>query len=315
MVALSTHNSIRLPDGRELGYAEYGHSEGDPILYFHGVPGSRLSGLLAGVLAAPRGGRVIALDRPGYGISDFQPGRRLLDWPQDVVALADHLGIERFAILGYSGGGPFAAACAHALPDRVTSLAIVSGMGPLSTPEAARLLTRAQRLQHFCVRRSPFVVSLLLRHVAGRVLIDPERYLVSRNGQTPACDQEVMLRPTIRAMMKEDLVEAFAQGSAAAVQDVRLLAGPWGFSLADVKVPVHLWHGEADSVVPCWLGRHVAEAIPGCRASFVREAGHMLFVDHMDAILGSLLEESAGAQRHPSHRRNPGRRGSLARTA
>jgi pimeloyl-ACP methyl ester carboxylesterase len=293
MVALSTHHTLELPDGRSLGYAEYGRTDGSPILYFHGIPGSRLSGLLAGVLASPRGGRVIAIDRPGYGLSDFQPHRRIVDWPADVAALADALEIERFAVLGYSGGGPYAAATAHGLPERVTTAAIVSGMGPATSRAATRRMTAGQRAFRFTVRRLVPVVDLAVHYLEGRVTTDIESYLSDRHAGTPDVDLEVMARPTIRAMLKEDMIEAFAQGSDGAAYDVRLMAAPWGFPLESIRVPVHLWHGEQDRVVPVWLGRQVAEAIPGAHAHIVRDAGHMLFVDRMDAILGTLIAPPA----------------------
>ncbi len=302
MVALSTHHTIELPGGRRLGYAEYGREDGAPVLYFHGIPGSRLSGLLAGVLAAPRGGRVIAVDRPGYGISDFAPRRRIAQWPADVAALADALGLDRFAVLGYSGGGPYAAATAHALPDRVTAAAIVSGMGPATTRDATRRMSAGQRAFRFTVRRVTPAVHLAMRYLEGRITTDVESYLVQRHARTPACDLEVMERPTIRAVLKEDLREAFAQGPAGAAWDIGLMAEPWGFPLDAIRVPVHVWHGEDDRVVPVWLGRQVAAAIPGAHLHIVRDAGHMLFVDRMEEILGSLIEQPPAARAAARHR-------------
>jgi pimeloyl-ACP methyl ester carboxylesterase len=302
MVALSTHNTVELPDGRRLGYAEYGHSNGSPILFFHGVPGSRLSGLLAGVLAAPLGGRVIAIDRPGYGLSDFHPRRHLADWPADVSAFAKALGLDRFAVFGHSGGGPYAAATAYALPERVTSAAIVSGMGPVTTREAWRQMTPRQRFTRFVARRAA-LVRMAMAQTAGQITTDAEAYLIGRDGITPEVDLEVLRRPTIRAMLKEDLQEAFAQGAGAAAYDIGLLARPWGFALEQIRVPVHIWHGERDRIVPVWLGRQVAAAIPNSHARFIRDAGHMLFVDRMDDILGTLVERTPPAVAHPSHRR------------
>ena len=110
--------TLTLRDGRALGYAEYGDPGGIPGFYFHGHPGSRLEAQLADQAAVETGIRIIALDRPGYGRSDFQPGRRILDWPSDAAEVADQLGIGAVPVLGASGGGPYALACGYVLPER-----------------------------------------------------------------------------------------------------------------------------------------------------------------------------------------------------
>ncbi|MPZ97826.1 MAG: alpha/beta fold hydrolase [Dehalococcoidia bacterium] len=293
MVSISTHNTIQLPDGRSLGYAEFGDPDGFPVLFFHGVPGSRLSALLAGVLAAPRGGRVIALDRPGYGLSDWQPKRRITDWPADVEVFADALGLDEFALFGYSGGAPYAEVCAVAMPERVTTMVIVSGMGPIASREARRVLSRREYMTWRMVRHISPVVSRLLRRMDESVRMDPGAFLASRVGTSCPADAAILGRPEVAAMVKQDLAEAFVNGPAAASRDVSLLAAPWGFDLRDVAVPTHLWHGEADTVVPAWLGRITAEAIPGTRSTFVADAGHLLLIDRMEAILDAAIPESA----------------------
>jgi pimeloyl-ACP methyl ester carboxylesterase len=131
-----THRQIKLRDGRLLGYAEFGAPEGMPVFYFHGFPGSRLDYLFFddGEVAMENNARIIAVDRPGMGQSAFKRGRQILDWPDDVIALADALRIDRFGVLGISGGGPYAAACAFKIPARLTATGIVCGMGPSDAP-------------------------------------------------------------------------------------------------------------------------------------------------------------------------------------
>src|SRR5215471_20729905 len=128
-------NIISLRDGRKLGYAEYGDPAGKPIFFFHGLPGSRLQRHPDGSIAIELGARIIAIDRPGYGLSDFQQGRTLLDWPDDVAQLADSLQIDQFAAIGLSGGGPYLLACAYSIPERINSATVVSGMGPVDDPD------------------------------------------------------------------------------------------------------------------------------------------------------------------------------------
>ena len=126
---------VSLPDGRRLAYAEYGDPQGHPTFYFHGLPGSRLEAILAADSAARAGIRLIASDRPGIGGSDPQPRRTLLDWPADVLRLADHIGIPHFSVVGVSGGAPYAAVCAYAIPERLDAVMIVSGVAPFDEHE------------------------------------------------------------------------------------------------------------------------------------------------------------------------------------
>lgn len=137
---------VRLPDGRWLGYAEHGDPTGRPVLVFRGAPASRLSYWPDPAIAASLAVRLISPDRPGYGLSTFQPGRAMLDWPGDVTAFAAALGLERFAVLGVSGGAPYALACAYKIPQRLMGVAVVSGMGPLDNPALARTFPLARRL-------------------------------------------------------------------------------------------------------------------------------------------------------------------------
>ena len=289
MVAISTQQTIQLPDGRELGYAEYGVPDGEPIFFFHGTPGSRLSGLHTGILASPRGARVIAPDRPGYGLSDFQPRRTVMDWGRDIEALADALDIERFAVLGYSGGGAFAAACAVALPERLAGITMVSSTGPPEFTGSIGGFTRLHRLQWFVARRLPPLVWLYTARLAARARRDAESLVDERASSSPTADRTVMERPVIRTMMAEDWKEAFRQGGRATAYEFTLLTRPWGFRLDEIEAPVHLWHGEQDAIIPVQLARRTAAAIPRCQATFVPDAGHLVLIDHAGAILDTLL--------------------------
>ena len=289
MVAISTQQTIQLSDGRQLGYAEYGVPDGEPIFFFHGTPGSRLSGLHTGILASPRGARVIAPDRPGFGLSDFRRGRTIMDWARDVEALADALDIERFAVFGYSGGGAFAAACAVALAGRLTGTAMVSSIGPPELTGSIDGFTRLHRLQWFLARRLPPLVRLYTARPAARARRDAERLVDERACSSPPADRTVIERPVIRTMMAEDWKEAYRQGGRATAYEFTLLTRPWGFRLDEIEAPVHLWHGEQDAIMPIQLARRTAAAIPRCQATFVPDAGHLVLIDHAGAILDALL--------------------------
>jgi pimeloyl-ACP methyl ester carboxylesterase len=278
---------LRLGDGRRLGFAEYGTPDGAPIFLFHGTPGSRLMLRVTDAPARRLGVRVIAPDRPGFGLSDRQPGRRLIDWPDDVAALADFLGIERFGVAGISGGGPYTLACALKLPERLTVAGVISGMGPV-VGEIGGALDRRHRLAFVTMRRAPPLLHLVMAAASLGWQRIPERLLDALHAYMPVADQAIVARPDVRASLLAGLREAFRQGGRGATDELRLFVAPWGLGLEDIRAPVRLWHGEADDLVPCAMGRYVAGAIPGCRAEFIAGAGHYWAFDHIEELLGAL---------------------------
>jgi pimeloyl-ACP methyl ester carboxylesterase len=285
MTAPRIDATLALRDGRTLGYAEYGDPKGQPGFYFHGHPGSRLEARLAHEAAAPRGVRIIALDRPGYGRSDFQPGRKILDWPNDVVEAADALGIERFGVLGASGGGPYALACAHVIPERLTNASVVSGVGPYEAPGATDGMRWKNRVGFQLGARFPALARFIMWSMARKMRRDPEATVAAVARAMSQQDAETIRRPEVREALAADISEAFRQGSQGPAWDVVLLGGPWGFRLEEVKMRVYLWQGEADVLVPPAMGRHLAERLPNCRARFFPGEGHLLVIDHMAEIL------------------------------
>jgi pimeloyl-ACP methyl ester carboxylesterase len=277
--------TLTLRDGRALGYAEYGDPEGTPGFYFHGHPGSRLEARLAHDAARNGGVRVIALDRPGYGRSDFQAGRGILDWPKDVAEVADALGIDTFAVLGASGGGPYALACGRALPERVTRVGVVSGVGPYGAPGVTAGMRWQNRVGFQLGARFPFLAGLIMRSMARQVRRDPNRVVDAVARAMSGADAETVRRPEVRRVLAEDIAEAFRHGHAGAALDVVLLGRPWGFELRDISTPVNLWQGESDVLVPPAMGRHMAAQLPDCRACYFPGEGHLLVIDHMAEII------------------------------
>jgi len=283
--------TLRLEDGRLLGYAVYGDPEGWPIFYFHGFPGSRLEAQLADRVAARMGIRLIALDRPGFGLSDFKPRRTIFEWPDDVVKIADALGINRFATVGVSGGGPYAAACALKIPQRLTAVAIVCGLGPLDTPNGTDRMIRTNHLIFFLGRRLPWLAKISLWRIAYQVRRNPEGTLRRMIVALPDPDKAVLARPEVKTAMKDNVVEAFRGGSRGAACELLLYTRPWGFLLQDIATRVNLWHGEQDVSVPPTMGQYQARTIPNCRAIFYPGEGHFsLVINHMEEVLSGLLE-------------------------
>jgi pimeloyl-ACP methyl ester carboxylesterase len=287
MVEPRDEQQIRLRDGRSLGYAEYGLAQGPPVFYFHGFPGSRLDWSLTdpGDAAASRV-RLIAPDRPGYGLSDASRGRTMLDWASDVEALADGLGIERFAVLGTSGGGPFALACASAMQDRVTRCGVVCGMGPASAPGAKDGVSWVLPGKPAPLRK--VVIALM----AMGVRKDPDRFVEQSKDSFAQVDAELFDDPTVPEAYVSGMTEAFRTGTGGANAEARLYPRDWGFSLEAIGTPVDLWHGTLDENVPISVGRSVAEELPDCQARFLEGEGHLTLPrNHVGSILDALVAD------------------------
>jgi pimeloyl-ACP methyl ester carboxylesterase len=165
---VNSESELRLRDGRRLAYCEYGAAGGVPVFFFHGWPGSRLDFAPNHESAASAGVRVVSVDRPGIGGSDPQPDRQVLDWPTDLGALADALELTRFAVLGFSFGGPYARACAYALPDRVITAGLVSCLGPIDDPAAKRVMPAPTRYGLGAARISPLLARPMVGAPRGR---------------------------------------------------------------------------------------------------------------------------------------------------
>ena len=282
--------ALKLPDGRLLSYRIYGPKNGVPCFYFHGFPGSRLE---AGYAEAP-GLRLIAVDRPGYGKSSARPGRRLTDWPLDIAALADGLGLERFSLLGISGGAPYALACAWALGDRIRKTAIVCGIGP---PEArgmdqgmmARLL-KAGRLR-FAYMPLALLARLRLRSRGGEEwFLEFRRRIRERTGngvpKEAAAATDAFSRHLYRSWQ-----EGFRHSTSGLISDARIYASKWPFALHEVKATVHLWHGVDDRIVPVDVGHYYSALLPNVETHIEEGEGHFsVILNSLPAIARKLTE-------------------------
>jgi pimeloyl-ACP methyl ester carboxylesterase len=280
---------IVLGDGRALGYTEYGDPGGKPLFYFHGFPASRFEAELTASAAKKAGLRIIAADRPGFGISDGKPGRTIPGWADDVTELADALGIGRFAILGVSGGGPYALACARMIPQRLTAAGIVCSLGPLSGTGLLTEMRWPARLFFGLSLRSPSLLRLVLDLIGPFLRRQPSATLNLLTTAAPAADRTVLARPEVKRILAASMKEAFRDGVQGAIAELELYSRPWGFAPAEISETVHLWHGTADATVPPSHGRYLAAALPHCRAAFVSGEGHFsLPLGHMEEILRTL---------------------------
>lgn len=287
---------LRLPDGRALAYAEYGDPSGAPLIFMHGVPSSRLSGVLLDEGARRNGVHLIAPDRPGYGGSDPLPDRTILDWADDVSAFADGLGLDRFGVMGTSGGVPYALACAVRLPERLIYAAIISGLGPLQSRAVMRGMNRESATLYTLASRSPRLGRLWIKMLARTVQRSPNLVLRQQLSYLPPVDRAIFAEPAMQELRIADMAEAFRQGSHGPSDEAVLHMTDWGFRLQDVPVEVYLWQGEADRHHPVAMGRFLERELPRVRAVFVPEAGAYGFIERLDDIFVDLTEISAGAR-------------------
>lgn len=279
---------IRLTDGRRLGYAEYGDPSGRPVLFFHGLGTTRLVCPPDETAARELGVRLIAVDRPGIGISDSLPGRSLLDWPLDVAQLVDRLAIDRFAVVGWSGGGPYAAACGYRMQQRVSAVGMVSAPAPLVGAPGADYLRRFDRNAARAAGRAPWMIRLALWHWGRPQRRDPVRYFEESLAAMGAADQQVLAEPVLRGRMIANSAELYRQGGRGMYDEALVLARRWGFDLADLSVPVYIWHGVGDDVIPLSMARYLARSIPGARVKLYADDGHHLLYRHWPEILAAL---------------------------
>lgn len=294
--ALLAPGSVRLSDGRSLAYAELGDELGVPFIFMHGVPSSRIAAAMLHESARKSGVRLIAPDRPGYGLSDGQAGRRILDWPRDVAQLADILGLGRFGVIGISGAVPYLLACALSIPERVSQVAILSGLGPLHDSTALKGMHRQAASLYKLASRSPRLGRTWMKLLARTARQSPQFVYRQQMSYLPDVDRSLFGYASMRDLRLADLTEAFRNGSAGAEQEAVLHVTDWGFDLADVTAPVFLWQGLLDLQHPPAMGRFLAGALPNVRAVFAPDDGGFSFINSMDDIFARILREPSLAR-------------------
>jgi len=276
---------LRLRDGRRLAYTEWGDEGGDPIIFHHGTPGSRLDHEAAQSLYRSLKLRVITPDRPGYGLSDNKPRRQLVDWPSDVIELADSLHIPRFGVVSLSGGGLYAIACAALIPDRLLSVVTTGSPAPFDHPGAVAGMQLTHRAGLWLEETLPLIFEGGVKLLGSLIQRHPAYFIDDLTHNSPAADQQVLSTPWVRSSVMATLLEAVRGGSEGYDHDLRILTSPWGFRLEEIRVPVHVWHGEVDAVIPLHQARYLAETIPGADLTICPGEAHMLLWNHLPEIL------------------------------
>jgi len=287
---VGSYHDIRLPDGRRLAFAQFGPADGLPVIGFHGGLSCRLETRFAASLCDELGVRLITPDRPGIGRSDTQPARRLVDWPSDVEALVDALGIQTFAAFGWSAGGPYALACGCFLSHRISRLATIAGIAPVNGPgEVKKLGLPADRMLFPLCRVAPRVAAVLLglsrfqsRGMIVRSLLGALR--------TTGDPDVAILEPNFMPTIAESYREALRSGGFGTAWDYHILGGEWGFDLAQVRREVIVWHGERDGLLPVGHARRLVKTLPRATFNLAHGRGHFLPHTCFRDLLASLLD-------------------------
>ena len=291
-MAIRTDGVVTLPDGRALGFAECGDPEGAPVLHFHGSPSSRLE------IAAPDlddiatrvGLRIIAIDRPGIGLSDPKPDRTVLDWPIDVVGFAEATGLSRFAAYGVSGGSPYAVACALRIPHRLKAVGVVCGTAPLADPRAREGMSRANRALFFLGRNLPWVLKRVVKRAAIGLATNADRAIERAISELSEPDRQVLANSQWRASLLASAREVFRRGVEGGYLDLKLASRAWGFELSQVPMVVNLWFGGRDQIVPPAASRYLADSLQRSEARFYPNEGHVsLLANRYEEILTGLV--------------------------
>ncbi|PFX64764.1 alpha/beta hydrolase [Bacillus toyonensis] len=288
---------ITLQDGRKLAYIEYGKTNGLPVMLFHGTPGSRIWSLTDDMVAKRFGIRLISIDRPGYGLSDPKRNRTVLDWAEDVNELSDQLKLQTFSIIGVSGGGAYAAACAYQIPERLQSVQMVSSATPFENEKPPASMCRENRIAFFISKRLPLLLKWVYRTQKKQMEKNPEKYIQGlKKGNTHLCkwDQQFIQTDEDIKLAMIHMKEALRNSVDEAVAEPALLAKYWGFNFQDISIPIHIWHGTADTLSSIEEIKKVASATPHVTTHYMKDAGHFLTDDPniWESILQTIIQDT-----------------------
>lgn len=280
------NSTFTLKSGRIIGYAEYGDQKGKPLFFFHGWPSSRLQAKVIDDSAKELGIRIISLDRPGYGLSEFVNNRTLLDFPDDVLELADKLRIDKFSVIGVSGGGPYAAVCAYKISERLIKVGIVVGLSQTNIEGVLEGMALINKLAWRSYHIAPW-----FRDLAAKLHLSQARKIIPYFSSLVfmAKPDRKMISEKVKLEMLRNRDEAFKQGNKAVAQDLKIYTTDWGFSLSKIKAKVFLWYGDADKNVSVNMGEYYASQIKKSKLKVYPNEGHLLIRRHAKEILNKLV--------------------------
>lgn len=283
--------SVAVRGDRRLSFAEFGTPHGSPIFWLHGTPGGRRQiPVEAREYALENDLRIIGIDRPGGGTSTPHLYENVFDWTRDFEVLVDHLGIDTFRVIGLSGGGPYSLAVGAALPERTIGVGILGGVAPMKGPDAIRgglVEVAPYAAPLMTATRVPLSYALAGAVRVLKPLVTPiiRGYAVVQ----PRGDKELLARPEFEAMFLDDLLNATRYQMGAPLSDIILFTRPWGFEAADVHVPVHWWHGDADHIIPHAHGVHMSGRLPNAVFSTIDGESHLGGMGVATEVLETLM--------------------------
>lgn len=286
----SADGRLRLGDGRSLGFRIHGDPAGVPLLFLHGTPGSRLEFGIGHAAGRERGLAIIAPDRWGYGLSDCPPNPTLAGFAADAAMLMDHLGHRSFAVGGVSGGAPYAAAVAACMPARVTTLALVSPVGPIAGDAGATSLTGMQRFAFCVLPARPNVAASIFRAFRFSLATSPRfaaRLATLRGSRT---DKALISQPQLREKIMGSLREGLRRGLSGPTTDLAIFSKPWQIDLAQIRASARVWIGTADVVVPRVAALTLAQRIAGCILTEPQGQGHFWVASNYAEVLDWIRE-------------------------
>ena len=294
---MQENETVALSDGRTLSYAVYGEPTAKTtVFYFHTYPSSRLEGRIPHPFAKKLGIRFIVPERPGMGRSTFKPNRQLLDWPQDVLELADHLKLNKFHVLGLSGGGPYALSCLHGVGrERLLGVAIISSMYPISFDTTGMMMST--KLMFWVAPYWPGLLRVLFNMTVGRAARDPdpkklESWIEQEISSMPLVDRKCVGEGVHKDYFIDTAREAFKYGAEGTAWEAKLYGTDWGFELKelDQNIPLSIWHGSADGNIPPSMAFHAKEMMPWAEFKMLDDEGHLsIAFTHAEQILKELV--------------------------
>ncbi len=284
---------VKLADGRDLAYAEFGDPDGIPLFFAHGGPGSHNEGNFFHEAALKQGFRFIVTDRPGMGDSTFLENRILLDYPKDISELADILGIDKFGVLGWSGGGAHTTVCAYAIPDRLLFNYTCAGYTNFAElPGAEKYLQ--SKMDQVAVGLSKSHPKLFKAFFDMMRLADkymPDYFYESMMKETSSTDQQIFKDENFHKVFMEDMAEAFKNGSRGVTTDAAVHYVDWGFRLKQISMKITIFHGTDDLLVPYLFGKHISEKVQNCTLHTLKGEGHLFPYLRAEEILKHAKEE------------------------
>lgn len=285
MTAGAVDQTMRLPDGRRLGFRVYGDAQGMPLLFLHGTPGSRLKLGIAHACGKQLGLAIVAPDRWGYGLSDVPHAPSLPAFAADMAALMDDLSYRQFAVGGVSGGGPYAAAVSACLAPRVSALALISPVGPIADSGCAAQLQGLHRFSFTVLPSLPGATATIFRFFRWTLVRSPwlAGGLATLRGGPK--DKELIARPEIAEHLLGSFREGLRPGMRGPITDLALFSRPWGFNPAGIAAPARLWVGTDDKAVPLVAARALAERIKGCSCEELEGEGHFWIAANYARVL------------------------------